>query len=317
MDHEGKVIRDKQHLQRIRSLVIPPAWERVWICALPHGHLQAVGYDAKGRKQYRYHPLYSQFRNHTKFSRIPDFAKVLPKIREHIRLDMAKPGLPREKVLATVVKLLETTCIRVGNIEYAKENESFGLTTMQDRHVEIKGATIKFQFRGKSKQDHEMEFHDKRLARIVQACQDLPGEELFQYLDEQGNQHCIDSTDVNQYLHEITGQHITAKDFRTWAGTVQAAMELAEIGPAQSATEAKRNIVTAIKHSASRLGNRPATCRKYYVHPMMLEAYEDGMLFQFLKPGISEENREGLLPEEAAILRLIRKRTSISLPGAA
>ena len=257
LDDGGKPIVDAEHLKRINSLVIPPAWERVWICPRPEGHLQAIGYDVKGRKQYRYHPAYSQFRNHTKFDKMPEFGKMLPLIRHRAQHDLLKPGLPREKVLATVVRLLETTYIRIGNTEYAKQNKSFGLTTLRDRHVQIEGATVHFRFRGKSSQDHDIELHDRRLARIIRECQDLPGYELFQYLDEHGGQHTIDSNDVNSYLREITGAHFTAKDFRTWSGTVQAALELAEIGPASSETAMKHNIIAAIKTVARRLGESP------------------------------------------------------------
>lgn len=304
-------------MRRIRSLVIPPAWTNVWICSLPHGHLQALGIDARGRKQYRYHPLYRQVRNHTKFSRLLDFGKVLPEIRQRVNRDLALPGLPREKVLATVVRLLETTFIRIGNVEYARENSSFGLTTLRNRHVAIEGSTLKFNFRGKSGQDHEVSIHDRRLARIVKECQELPGYELFQYKDELGERHSIDSSDVNGYLKEITGEDFTAKDFRTWAGTVQTALALAEIGPFQSETEAKRNIVAAVKSTASRLGNRPATCRNYYVHPAILESYMDGSLLGSVKR--PEENAAaqaavsndlGLHPEELCVLEVIRKKAA-------
>lgn len=302
LDENGRPIRNKETLARIRSLVIPPAWERVWICAEACGHLQAVGYDAKGRKQYRYHPQYAATRNETKFSRMPDFAKALPEIRERVRLDLAKPGLPREKVLATVVRLLETTYIRIGNAEYARENHSFGLTTLRNRHVAIEGSTIRFRFRGKSGQEHEVKLHDRRLARIVRECQDLPGYELFQYLGDEGQPHAVHSHDVNDYLREVCGGDFTAKDFRTWAGTVQAALDLAEIGPGDSETAIKRNVVTAVKAVASRLGNRPATCRKYYVHPKVLEAYESGILFDYMKEG---SPAGPLHPEEECVMRLL------------
>jgi DNA topoisomerase-1 len=309
LDTEGKPLRDKEHLDRIRSLVIPPAWERVWICPLPNGHLQAIGYDAKGRKQYRYHPIYAQFRNHTKFGRMPEFAQALPSIRHRVLQDLSKPALPREKVLATVVRLLETTYIRIGNKEYAKQNHSFGLTTLRDRHVAIEGGTVRFHFRGKSGQDHEVELHDRRLARIVRECQDLPGYELFQYVDRAGNRHTIDSNDVNLYLREIAGGDFTAKDFRTWAGTVQSALELAAAGPAESETAIKRNVANVIKTVASRLGNRPATCRKYYVHPLVVECYAQGTLFSCVKPPDGEftPTADALHPEEQCVLKLIKQ----------
>ncbi|MDQ6700225.1 MAG: DNA topoisomerase IB [Acidobacteriota bacterium] len=312
VDLSGKPIRDKEEMRRIRSLVIPPAWTNVWICSLPHGHLQALGIDARGRKQYRYHALYRQVRNHTKFSRLLDFGKVLPEIRQRVNRDLALPGLPREKVLATVVRLLETTFIRIGNVEYARENSSFGLTTLRNRHVAIEGSTVKFSFRGKSGQDHDISIQDRRLARIVKECQELPGYELFQYKDEAGERHSIDSSDVNAYLKEITGEEFTAKDFRTWAGTVQTALALAEIGPFQSETEAKRNIVTAVKSTASLLGNRPATCRNYYVHPAILESYMDGSLVELVKPPNENTSGDvlGLHPEELCVLTVIRKKAA-------
>ncbi len=314
VDLSGKPIRDKEELRRIRSLVIPPAWTNVWICTLPHGHLQALGIDARGRKQYRYHPLYRQIRNQTKFSRLLDFGKVLPEIRQRVNRDLTSPGLSREKVLATVVRLLETTFIRIGNVEYARENSSFGLTTLRNRHVAIDGNMVKFSFRGKSGQDHEISIEDRRLSRIVKQCQELPGHELFQYRDEAGERHPIDSSDVNAYLKEITGEDFTAKDFRTWAGTVQTALALAAIGPFQSETEAKRNIVTAVKSTASQLGNRPATCRNYYVHPAILESYMDGSLVELVKPPSADTddnadaNPKGLHPEELCVLAVIRKK---------
>ena len=241
-DQHGALIRDQEVLKRIRSLVLPPAWKDVWICPSPVGHLQATGIDARGRRQYRYHPGYRQVRNHTKFGRMLDFAKALPSIRARVDEDLALPGTPREKVTATVVRLLETTFIRVGNEEYARENSSYGLTTLRDRHVTIEGSTLRFRFRGKSAQMHDVAVHDKRLARIVRDCRDLPGYELFQYTDDFGEVHSLDSADVNSYLHKITGNEFSAKDFRTWAGTVQAALALAEIGECTSETHGKRNV---------------------------------------------------------------------------
>ncbi len=307
---DGKKLEDEQHLERIRSLVLPPAWENVWICPSPIGHLQAVGVDARGRKQYRYHPRYREVRNETKFRKMLEFSRALPKIRKHVDHDLARTGLPREKVLATVVRLLETTFIRIGNVEYARDNESFGLTTLRNRHVQLDGATVKFHFRGKSGQNHDIKLQDRRVARIVRQCQDLPGFELFQYVDETGSRHTIDSCDVNAYLQEITGSEFTAKDFRTWAGTVQSALALAQIGEYSSDSECKRNIVAAIKYTAQRLGNKPATCRKYYIHPTVLESYTDGTLLQFVKP--SEEDfiptETSLHPEELCVVKLIRSR---------
>jgi DNA topoisomerase-1 len=304
---DGAPVRDKDVLQRIRSLVLPPAWENVWICPLEHGHLQATGIDARGRRQYRYHPQYRLIRNQTKFHRMLDFAKALPGIREQVERDLKRPGLPREKVIATVVRLLETTFIRVGNEEYAKENSSFGLTTLRDRHVKIEGSTMRFHFRGKSAQTHDVTIEDKRLARIVRECRDLPGYELFQYVDDCGELHAIDSSDVNGYLHQVSGGSFSAKDFRTWAGTVQAALALADIGPFTSETQAKRHVVEAIKRTAARLGNRPATCRNYYVHPAILEAYMDGTLVEAIQ---KPRGAGPLHPEEQCVVDVIRKRTA-------
>jgi DNA topoisomerase-1 len=313
---DGHPIRDKKTLLRIRSLALPPAWESVWICPLDEGHLQAIGTDARGRRQYRYHPQYRQLRNHTKFHHMLDFAAALPEIRGRVERDLKLPSLPKEKVLATVVRLLETTSIRVGNEEYARDNSSFGLTTLRDRHVKIEGDQIRFRFRGKSAQFHEITVEDKRMARIVQACRDLPGYELFQYVDDFSETHSIDSSDVNSYLHEISGLDFTAKDFRTWAGTVQTALALAEVGGFSSETEAKRNIVAAIKRTASHLGNRPATCRNYYVHPAILDAYMDGTLLRSIAPpGEPHSGQQGALsqaalyPEEECVVSIIRKRS--------
>ncbi len=282
---EGKSIRDKDTIRRIASLVIPPAWKNVWISPVANSHLQAIGYDARGRKQYRYHKKYSEIRNQTKFSRLTAFAKILPKIRRRLREDLSKPGLSRERVLAAVVRLLETTYIRVGNEEYARQNKSFGLTTLKNRHVELDGATIKFHFRGKSGQDHEVELRDRRLARIVRNCHDLPGCELFQYIDEAGDRHCIDSGDVNDYIRAITGDGFSAKDFRTWAGTFLATQNLVQVGPAESETATRKNVAEVVKTVAASLGNRPATCRKYYIHPVVIDAYTDGRLFGLIEPG--------------------------------
>ncbi len=266
-DREGKRIRNPLELKRIRSLAIPPAWEKVWICPQANGHLQATGIDAKGRKQYRYHPTWRTVRDEAKFERLLSFAEVLPKIRAKVDEDMRRPDLIREKVLATIVRLLEVSLIRIGNEEYAKENKSFGLTTMRNRHVEVEGATIKFQFRGKGGKKHNVEVSDRRVARIIQKCQDLPGQQLFQYEDQAGEVAAIGSEDVNDYLQRITGQPFTAKDFRTWAGTILAAIALGKMEEVDSQTLAKKNIVTAIEAVAGLLGNTVAICRKCYIHP--------------------------------------------------
>jgi DNA topoisomerase-1 len=286
---DGKTLKEKKTLQRIRSLVIPPAWEKVWICPTADGHIQAVGWDARGRKQYRYHPLYRQVRDEAKFGRMIAFGATLALIRKRVEEDLSRRGLSRAKVLAAIVKLLETTSIRVGNEEYARGNDSFGLTTLRDHHVRIAGASMKFAFKGKSGLTHEVEVNDRRLARIVKQCQDLPGQELFQYVDGEGQTCTITSGDVNQYLREITGQDFTAKDFRTWAGTVLAAQELTDTGPCSSETDGKRKVVAAVKRVAARLGNRAATCRKYYIHPAVFEAFSDRSLFPIMQAGEEQE----------------------------
>jgi DNA topoisomerase-1 len=306
----GRTIRDAAELQRIRSLVIPPAWKDVWICADPRGHLQATGRDARGRKQYRYHPRWREIRDEAKYGRLIAFAQALPKIRRRTDADLRKPGLRREKVLAAVVQLLEKTLIRVGNEEYAKDNGSFGLTTFRDQHAKIKGGTVRFEFKGKSGVEHAIDLQDKRLAKIVKACRDLPGYELFQYVDDDGARQTVDSADVNDYLREISGEDFTAKDFRTWAGTVLAAKALADVATFKSATEAKRNVVRAIESVAKRLGNTKAVCRKCYIHPAILDAYMDGATIQTLKSRAAKltRSRSTLNGEEAAVVGMIERR---------
>jgi DNA topoisomerase-1 len=307
---EGRIIRDRHTRRRIRSLVIPPAWSDVWICPLDHGHLQATGRDERGRKQHLYHPRWREIRNQTKYDRLMDFARSLPVIRRQLKRDLAREGLCREKVLATVVRLLEVSLIRVGNDEYARDNKSYGLTTMKNRHATVRGAKIKFQFRGKSGQEHVVEVEDRRVARIVRACQDLPGQELFQYVDDQGQKHDVCSGDVNDYLREITGRDFTAKDFRTWAGTVSAAGELLRLGPAELETEARKNVVAAVKATAQSLGNTPTVCRKSYIHPAIIEAYLDGSLIPKLnewKGGTGSNSSCRLRPKEAAVLRFLKR----------
>ena len=273
---DGRKVTRAAELARIKSLVIPPAWTDVWICADPFGHLQATGRDARGRKQYRYHPRFRQMREEVKYSRLPAFAQALRKIRRRTAADVRKKGLPREKVLAAAVQLLEKTLIRIGNEEYARANGSVGLTTMRDRHATIRGSEVRFEFRGKSGVAHAVELHDPRLARIVKACRDLPGYELFQYVDDNGERQSIGSDDVNRYLREISGDDFTAKDFRTWAGTVLAAQSLARLARFKSPTEAKRNVMEAISCVASRLGNTKAVCLKAYIYPAIFAAYMDG-----------------------------------------
>jgi DNA topoisomerase-1 len=315
---DGKVIKDPKTLARIRSLAIPPAYTDVWICPDPRGHIQATGRDAKGRKQYRYHPRWREVRDSTKFEHMLDFAKALPAIRERIDADMAKRGLPREKVLATVVHLLENTLIRVGNMDYVKQNKSYGLTTLRDRHVDVDGAKLRFQFKGKSGKTWALQVQDRRIARIVKACQDVPGQHLFQYIDETGTRVPVTSTDVNAYLREISGRDITAKDFRTWAGTVLAAIALQEFEEFDNAAKAKKNVRAAIEKVSARLGNTPTICRKCYIHPEIVNGYLEGSLLEGLKQEVEAELREelaSLKPEEAAVLTLLKARLASARPN--
>jgi DNA topoisomerase-1 len=272
-DPRGRLIRGAEALKRIRRLAVPPAWTKVWICPREDGHLQATGRDARGRKQYRYHADWRAVRDETKFGRMAEFGRALPRIRRRVARDIALHGLPREKILATVVRLLETTFIRVGNEEYARENSSFGLTTLRTRQVRVNGPKIRFQFRGKSGVEHAIELNDARMAAIVRRVRELPGQELFQYIDEDGERRAIDSADVNAYIREAAGAEFTSKDFRTWTGTRLAAEALRRIGPFRSKTEGQRNVATAIEAVARLLGNTKAVCRKCYVHPEVVEAY--------------------------------------------
>jgi len=272
----GARIRDAAKRKRIGALAIPPAWTDVWICPDPDGHIQATARDARGRKQYRYHARYREACDRSKFRRMLEFSEILPRIRERIERDLEAPDLTRRQILATVIRLLDKTLIRVGNDEYARENRSFGLTTLRRRHVEVDGTSLRFTFRGKSGVEHNVSLADARLARIIQRCQDLPGAELFQFLDANGRRQSIASDDVNARLREITGRHITAKDFRTWGGTMHAALALHAMGPAATRREADRNIVRAVDQVAERLGNTLAVCRKYYVHPALIDAYLEG-----------------------------------------
>jgi DNA topoisomerase-1 len=307
---KGEQIQDSEEIRRIESLAIPPAYENVWICPFPNGHLQATGRDAKGRKQYRYHPLWRSIRDQTKFTRMIVFSNALPKLRQQLEHNLALPGLPKEKVIAAVIRLMELTRIRVGNEEYAKTNQSYGLTTLQDDHVDISGTKIHLQFRGKSGVEHDIELRDKRLAKIVKQCQDLPGQDLFQYTDADGQIQAIGSTDVNDYLKAVTGEDFTAKDFRTWSGTVLAALELIEMDTFKSETAAKKNITQAIKAVASHLGNRPATCRKYYVHPAVLDSYLKQSLYLIMQPYFKQSTQEqyALHPEERAVVAVLEQQ---------
>ena len=309
LDTEGKTIGDEQRLLRIKRLAIPPAWTDVWICPSPSGHIQATGRDARGRKQYRYHDRWRELRDENKFDRLAAFAKALPNIRRRIAKDLKLPGLPRRKVLATVVRLLERTFIRIGNEEYARENKSFGLTTMQDRHVTVKGDRLRFRFRGKSGRAHEVDMTDRRIAKIVSKCQGLPGQDLFQYIDD-GEVRDVASQDVNDYLREITNENFTAKDFRTWAGTVLAAIALNAQGEFETKKQAKANVKTAVCAVAQLLGNTPAICRKCYVHPAIVEAYLSGRQIAGLGQVIKTPDNINLRAVEAAVLKFLRARRS-------
>jgi len=311
IDAKGEPVEDEATLKRIKALVIPPAWTDVWICPQANGHLQATGRDAKGRKQYRYHAKWRNVRDEVKYERMINFGKALPTIRAEVDRALKLPGLPREKVLATIVYLLEATMMRVGNEEYARTNKSFGLTTLRNRHVKVDGSDVEFRFRGKSGVYHKIHVHDRRLARIIRSARDLPGQELFQYIDEDGETHSIDSSDVNDYLRTITGEDYTAKDFRTWSGTVLAALALQEFEKFDSETQAKKNIVRAIESVAERLGNTPSVCRKCYVHPAVLDAYLEGSVLEALRERTERELTEdlhALQPEEAAVLAMLQQR---------
>jgi len=313
----GKILRDTAELKRIRSLVIPPAWTDVWICSLHDGHLQATGRDAKGRKQHRYHPRWRVMRDATKYHRMSAFAAVLPRIRAQVRRDLSLPGLPREKVLATVMRLLEVTAIRVGNEEYARKNGSFGLATLKDRHVDVSGQKIRFQFRGKSGVQHAIDLEDKRLAKIIKRCRDLAGYELFQYIGDDGSLYAVDATDVNEYLKQIAGEDFTTKDFRTWYGTLLAACALKELPSSSGSTKAqlKRNIAQTVEAVARTLGNTKAVCRKCYIHPAVIQAYEEGSLLRSLRVRVSRRSTEGncaLSADEAALAAFLRRRAKLN-----
>ncbi|MCV0404370.1 MAG: DNA topoisomerase IB [Chloroflexi bacterium] len=307
---DGRRIRDEDRIAWFKRLAIPPAWTEVWICPIKRGHIQATGRDARGRKQYRYHPRWREVRDEAKYGRLIEFARALPRIRRRTEKDLRRHGLPREKVLALVIRLLEATLIRVGNDEYARENRSYGLSTMRDRHVDVNGSEISFRFRGKAGKEHEIDVRDRRLARLVKACQDLPGQELFQYLDEDGKRQDVTSGDVNDYLREISGDEFTAKDFRTWAGTVAASMALREFLEVDDEAGRKKAIVQAIEEVAEQLGNTPTVCRACYVHPHLLESYLDGTMVEALAERARGIGRgaHALKAEEAAVLGLLQAR---------
>jgi DNA topoisomerase-1 len=307
VDPHGRAVTSRQVLDRIKALAVPPAWTSVWICPDPLGHLQATGRDARGRKQYRYHARWREVRDEVKYGRLLEFAAALPALRDRVAADVRRNGLPREKVLATVVALLEKTLIRVGNEEYARANRSYGLTTMRNSHAKVKGDGIRFEFKGKSGIAHSVGVQDARLARIVKACRDLPGYDLFQYVDDQGERCAVGSADVNDYLRQVCGEEFTAKDFRTWAGTVLVARALADAEPAASAAAGKRAIVRAVEAAAQRLGNTVAVCRKSYVHPAIVEGFLEGEVIAPARRLASRGHR--LTGDEAAVARLIERRT--------
>jgi DNA topoisomerase I len=313
---DGAPLRDRAERRRIEKLAIPPAWTDVWICPDANGHLQATGRDARGRKQYRYHPDWRGVRDETKFGRLIAFGEALPALRRRVEEDLGRPGLPREKVLAAVVRLLETTLLRVGNEEYARANNSFGLTTLRDRHAAVEGSTVRFAFRGKSGKEVEVDIQDRRLARVVKRCRELPGQELFQYLDDEGARQAVGSGDVNAYLREVTGEEFSAKDFRTWGGTVLALGALSALAAnGTGAGEASRNVVQAVKEVAEQLGNRPAICRKYYIHPGVLDAYVEGVLAGAAAAAETARHPDdgpALSPLERRTLDLLRERLPLS-----
>jgi len=302
--YRGKTVRDKEILKRIRSLVIPPAWREVWICRLAEGHLQATGIDVRNRKQYKYHPLWNELRNKTKFYRLPALARSLPSIRKQLEKDLALQGLPKNKVLAVVVSLMEKTGIRIGNEFYEKLYGSFGLTTLKDKHAEINGNQLKFTFRGKKGVEHTVSLKSKKLAKIVQNCRDIPGKELFQYIDEDGNRQSIDSGMVNEYIRSLTGEDFTAKDFRTWCGTVEALTAIIDNGLPEG--DSKKKVVAVLDRVSQQLGNSRTVCKKYYVHPSLLEMYEDGTLEKWLsKKENGSVSETALSPVEKTLVNIL------------
>jgi DNA topoisomerase-1 len=300
-DLDGQRIRDAKEIKRINALVIPPAYTDVWICADPCGHLQATGRDAKGRKQYRYHARWREIRDENKYSRMIAFGMALPKVRKHLEAQLAEPGMGRDKVMAAVVSLLDATLIRIGNSQYARDNRSYGLTTLRNKHVEVHGSQIVFEFRGKSGVEHQVSVKDRRLASIVKRCMELPGQNLFQYLDEDGKRHSVSSSDINQYLHQLTGADFTAKDYRTWAGSAMALAALRELDWEPEA-DAKKHIVAMVKEVASLLGNTPAVCRKCYIHPAVMDAFVVGELARLPR----SRQRKGLRLEEVALAGFLK-----------
>ena len=301
---KNKQVKDKSTLQRIRSLVIPPAWREVWICSIPEGHLQATGLDVRNRKQYKYHPLWNELRNKTKFFRLPELGRLLPAIRKKLDADLALPGLPKRKVLAAVVSLMEKTGIRIGNEFYEKLYGSFGLTTLKDKHAEIKGSRVSFSFRGKKGVEHTVSLKSRKLARIVQHCRDIPGKELFQYIDEAGDHQSIDSGMVNEYIHSLAGEAFTAKDFRTWCGTVAALTAIIENGLDKN-LDAKKKVIAVLDKVSEQLGNSRTVCKKYYVHPSLLQLYESGKIEKMITKQNAPANETSLSPVEKTLISIL------------
>lgn len=312
-DENNTIIKDKSIIERIKKLVIPPAWENVWISPYENGHLQVTGIDARGRKQYRYHPNWNKIRNQSKFYRLRRFANALPMIRKQIEKDLNRKGLPYEKVVALVVKLIELTHIRVGNDAYKKLYGSFGLTTLRDKHVKFSNSSVYFEFKGKKGVSHKISLQSRKLANLVKKCKEIPGQELFQYYDDEGKHHSIGSADINNYLKEITHEDFTAKDFRVWAGSVHALFTFQEIGQFITVTECKRNIVSVIDDVAKKLGNTRAVCKKYYVHPTVIASYEKGSIWNYKVKANIKNNK--LNPEEEALVRLLKKETIAEVLG--
>lgn len=308
LNFNKSAVRDAATLDRITSLAVPPAWKNVWICASPRGHLQATGRDERGRKQFRYHPRWRETRDADKYARLVGFAHALPRIRARVARDLRLQGLPRDKVIATIVRLLETTFARVGNEEYARENGSFGLTTLRNRHVNVRGATVRFLFRGKSGREHELGVTDRRVASVIKRCEELPGQMLFQYIDENGERGVVTSDDVNNYLRETTGEDFTAKDFRTWAGTLLAACALRDVARFESESEAKRNVLAAIDSVARKLGHTRAVCRRAYVHPAVIDTYLEGSLESALDTEHAAR-KSRLRADEMALLAFLKRTT--------
>jgi DNA topoisomerase I len=305
---DGSLLRDKGEIARIKSLAIPPAYTDVWICPQANGHLQATGRDARGRKQYRYHKRWREVRDENKFDRMVEFAKALPSIRAAVARDIALPGMPREKVLATIVSLMERTAIRVGNEEYARDNDSYGLTTLREEHVDVKGSTVRFHFRGKSGKEHQVEVRDKRIARIIQKSQDLPGQQLFEYLDDDGTARPVRSDDVNDYLREISGGEFTAKDFRTWEATMMCALELAALEAQEhNQTERKKLVTEVIQKVAQHLGNTPAVCKKSYVYPGVVNDFLSNGALELIEKAVEKASPHALDPHESAVVALIER----------